>query len=271
MVQWPRPVARSLCADHQSRGAGARSKNPATWHRPSDRPLLRLAASPVAPTARGTVRFVHQRPSHLSVNASNTSDRLLYWPRTSQELTQTGSPPTRWIVARVAGRASRRPEAVAASSGVRVSWRGQRRGQRKPRVRWRPRLMSHQGRRFILPAIAKVHQGRGLAARTSGVLTMHATSRSRASTRPTVGMNEAAGVEGGRWTDGQLRAGLPGDRAGAGCCGRRQGGEPRGALAHRRHPRTAWLLCDDGCVPANHGGSAVNRLPVGSAVAPEPG
>ena len=32
-----------------------------------------------------------------------------------------------------------------------------------------------------------------------------------------------------------------------------------GSSRDRRHPRPAWLLCDDGCLPADHGGSAVDR------------
>ena len=50
-----------------------------------------------------------------------------------------------------------------------------------------------------------------------------------------------------------------------------KGARPRGAFADRRHPRAGWLLCDDGRLPADHGGGAVDRRPARSAVASEPG
>ena len=51
----------------------------------------------------------------------------------------------------------------------------------------------------------------------------------------------------------------------------RQGRAPGGAFADRRHPRAGWLLRDDGRLPADHGGRAVDRRTARSAVAPEPG
>ena len=68
-----------------------------------------------------------------------------------------------------------------------------------------------------------------------------------------------------------LRVGLSRDRRDAGRGRRRQGRAPGGALADRRHPRAAWLLRDDGRLPADRGGSAVDRRSARSAVAPEPG
>ena len=68
-----------------------------------------------------------------------------------------------------------------------------------------------------------------------------------------------------------LRVGFPRDRRDAGRGRRRQGRAPGGALADRRHPRAAWLLRDDGRLPADHGGGAVDRRSARSAVAPEPG
>src|SRR5438067_12032944 len=75
----------------------------------------------------------------------------------------------------------------------------------------------------------------------------------------------------GRWTDGQLRAGFPRDRPDADRNRWRQGRVLRRAFADRRHSRAGWLLRDDGCLPADHGGSAVHRRTARSAVAPEPG
>src|SRR6266567_2814815 len=43
-----------------------------------------------------------------------------------------------------------------------------------------------------------------------------------------------------------------------------------GAVADRRRPRAGWLLRDDGRLPADHGGRAVDRRSARSAVAPEP-
>ena len=124
---------------------------------------------------------------------------------------------------------------------------------------------------FIPPAMTRVHEGGGLAARTPGVLTMHATSRTTG-----VGATDSRDERGPRgsrerWTDGQLRAGFPGDRPDAGRGRWRQGRAPRGAFADRRRPRAGWLLRDDGRLPADHGGRAVDRRTARSAVAPEPG
>src|ERR1700674_61427 len=83
-------------------------------------------------------------------------------------------------------------------------------------------------------------------------------------------MREARGGSKGRWTDGQLCTGFPGDRPDAGRGRWRQGRAIRGAFADRRHPRTGWLLCDDGCLPADHGGRVVDRRPARSAVASSP-
>ena len=47
-----------------------------------------------------------------------------------------------------------------------------------------------------------------------------------------------------------------------------QGREPRGALADRGHPRAAWLLRDDGRVPADRVGCRADRRTARSAVAP---
>ena len=69
----------------------------------------------------------------------------------------------------------------------------------------------------------------------------------------------------------QVRAEFRGDRSDAGRGRRRQGREPGGAVADRRHRRAGWLLCDDGCVPDDHGASAVDRRSTRPAVAPEPG
>ncbi len=74
---------------------------------------------------------------------------------------------------------------------------------------------------------------------------------------------------GGR-NDGQLRAGFAGDRPDAGRVRRRQGRAPRRAFVDRRHPRAGRLLRDGGRLPADHGGSAVDRRSVRSAVTPEP-
>ena len=68
-----------------------------------------------------------------------------------------------------------------------------------------------------------------------------------------------------------LRVGFRGDRPDAGRGRRRQGRAPGGAFADRRHPRAGWLLRDDGRLPADHGGSAVDRRSARSAVAPEAG
>src|SRR6266568_2897934 len=68
--------------------------------------------------------------------------------------------------------------------------------------------------------------------------------------------------------DGLLRVGFPGDRPDARRCRWRQGRASGGAFADRRPPRAGWLLRDDGCLRADHGGSAVDRR---SAVAPEAG
>ena len=65
--------------------------------------------------------------------------------------------------------------------------------------------------------------------------------------------------------------GFRGDRRDAGRGRRRQGRAPGGAVADRRHPRAGWLLRDDGRLPADHGGSAVDRRSARSAVAPEAG
>ena len=65
--------------------------------------------------------------------------------------------------------------------------------------------------------------------------------------------------------------GFPGDRPDAGRGRRRQGRAPGRALAGRRRPRTGWLLCDDGRLPAVHGRSAVDRRAARSAVAVEAG
>ena len=70
-------------------------------------------------------------------------------------------------------------------------------------------------------------------------------------------------------TYGPLRVGVPGDRPDAGRGRRRQGRAPGGAFADRRHPRAGRLLRDDGRLPADHGGSAVDRRSARSAVAPE--
>ena len=68
-----------------------------------------------------------------------------------------------------------------------------------------------------------------------------------------------------------LRVGSSRDRRDAGRGRRRQGRAPGGAFADRRHPRAAWLLRDDGRLPADHGGSAIDRRSARSAVAPERG
>ena len=60
----------------------------------------------------------------------------------------------------------------------------------------------------------------------------------------------------------------PGDRRDAGRGRRRQGRAPGRAFADRRHPRAGRLLRDDGRVPADHGGGAVDRRTARSAVAP---
>src|SRR5665213_793807 len=75
-------------------------------------------------------------------------------------------------------------------------------GQPVTRTRRQPRFMGRHGSKLILPASTKVHRGGGLVARTPGVLTMHATSRTtgdqatkrpsdRATERPTVGIRES--------------------------------------------------------------------------------
>src|SRR5438093_8188755 len=71
--------------------------------------------------------------------------------------------------------------------------------------------------------------------------------------------------------DGLLRVGFPGDRPDAGRGRWRQGRAPGGAFADRRPPRAGWLLRDDGRLPADHGGSAVDRRSARSAVAPAAG
>src|SRR4029450_10301373 len=75
----------------------------------------------------------------------------------------------------------------------------------------------------------------------------------------------------GRGADGLLRVGFPGDGPDAGRGRWWQGRAPGGAVADRRHPRAGWLLRDDGRLPADHGGSAVDRRSARSAVGPEPG
>ncbi len=69
--------------------------------------------------------------------------------------------------------------------------------------------------------------------------------------------------------DRLLRAGSRRDRPNAGRGRRRQGRAPGRAVADRRYPRAGWLLRDDGRVPADHRGSAVDRRSARSAVAPE--
>ena len=58
---------------------------------------------------------------------------------------------------------------------------------------------------------------------------------------------------------GSYVLGLRGDRPDAGRGRWRQGRAPRGAFADRRRPRAGWLLRDDGRLPADHGGRAVDR------------
>ena len=50
-----------------------------------------------------------------------------------------------------------------------------------------------------------------------------------------------------------------------------KGAHSGGAFADRRRPRAGWLLRDDGRLPADHGGSAVDRRSARSAVAPGAG
>ena len=69
----------------------------------------------------------------------------------------------------------------------------------------------------------------------------------------------------------QYVLGLRRGRRDAGRGRRRQGRAPGRAVADRRHPRAGRLLRDDGRLPADHGGSAVDRRSARSAVAPEPG
>src|SRR5437870_6046828 len=69
--------------------------------------------------------------------------------------------------------------------------------------------------------------------------------------------------------NGLLRVGFPGDRPDAGRGRWRQGRAPGRAFADRRPPRAGWLLRDDRRLPADHGGSAVDRRSARSAVAPE--
>ena len=72
----------------------------------------------------------------------------------------------------------------------------------------------------------------------------------------------------GRRADGLLRVGFPGDRRDSGCGRWWKGGAPGGAFADRGHPCAGRLLRDDGRLPADPGGGAVDRRPARPAVAP---
>src|SRR4029450_8645237 len=72
----------------------------------------------------------------------------------------------------------------------------------------------------------------------------------------------------GRGADGRLRVGVPGGGPDAGGGRWRQGRAAGGAFADRRHPRAGWLLRDDGRLPTDHRGSAVDRRSVRSGGGP---
>src|ERR1700729_2434672 len=71
--------------------------------------------------------------------------------------------------------------------------------------------------------------------------------------------------------DRALRVGPARGRRDAGRGRWRQGRATGRAIADRRHPRAGWLLRDNGRLPTDHGGSAVDRRSARSPVVPQPG
>ncbi len=122
------------------------------------------------------------------------------------------------------------------------------------------------------PATSRVSPVGGLVS-SPGVCLILARRKRRREQRD--GHGRACG--GGRWRrsegDRHLPAGVGSsrDRRDAGRGRWRQGRAPGGAFANRRRPCAAWLLRDDGRVPADHRGSAIDRRSARSAVTPERG